>query len=129
GSSCRSTCDAYTTSCAREEDATLEAKLSEPGKKNVFFSSQSLFTVKERRFIGPGAALVFVLAEFKVSHEGLPPVFEAQPPLVSWKNISFQNLMITTETASAGNNRLAAGLTTALNDVIAEHHPIKGSAS
>ena len=101
----------------------------------IYKGSTNKFTVKKVRFIGPATAVVFVLAELKVSQEGLPPVLHARPTLVAqktpdgWKIVAFQNTMITPEAASAGNNRLAAGITTALNDAIAEHHPIKGTAS
>lgn len=99
----------------------------------IYKGSTNKFTVNRVRFIGPATAIVFLLAELKVSREGLPPVLHARPTLVTektsdgWKIVVFQNTMITPETASAGNNRLAGGVTAALNDVIAEHHPIKGT--
>lgn len=98
----------------------------------IYKGSTNKYTVKKVRFIGSDTAVVFVLAELKVLQEGLPPMLHARPTLVTqktpdgWKIVAFQNTMITPETASPGNSRLAAGVTTALNDAIAEHHPIKG---
>jgi len=87
------------------------------------------------RFLSSDVALVFLLAELKVMREGLPPVLHACPTLVAkrtaggWKNVAFQNTMVTEGGASAGYNRgLAQAITTALNGAIAEHHPIKGTA-
>ena len=101
----------------------------------IYKGSTNKYTVHKVRFIGRDTAVVFVLAELKVSHEGLPPVLHARPTLVTqktpdgWKIVAFQNTMITQETAYTGNSRLAAGVTAALNEVIAEQHPIKGTAS
>src|SRR5215469_2623967 len=98
----------------------------------IYKGSTNKYTVKKVRFVGPSTAVVFVLAELKISKEGLPSVLHARPTLVAekmadgWKIIAFQNTMITPETASSSNNRLSAGISAALNDAIAEHHPIKG---
>ena len=98
----------------------------------IYKGSTNKFTVNRVRFISPDAAMVFLIAELKVAREGLPPVVHARPTLVAkrgpdgWKIIAFQNTLIT-EGASAASNPLAAGVTTALNDVIAQQHPIKGT--
>jgi hypothetical protein len=48
------------------------------------------------------------------------PTLVTQKTPDGWKIVAFQNTVITQETASTGNNLLAAGVTTALNDAIAE---------
>jgi uncharacterized protein (TIGR02246 family) len=99
----------------------------------IYKGSTNKFTVNKVRFISSDVAMVFLMTELKVAREGLPPMLHARPTLVAkrtpdgWKIIAFQNTLITAE-GSAGSNRLAAGITTALNDVVAEHHPIKGTA-
>lgn len=100
--------------------------------ETIYKGSTNKFTVNRVRFISPDVAIVFLIAELKVAREGLPPVVHARPTLVAkrgpdgWKIVAFQNTLIT-EGASAGSNPLAAGVTTALNDVIAGQHPIKGT--
>jgi uncharacterized protein (TIGR02246 family) len=99
----------------------------------IYKGSTNKFTVKRVRFISSDVAIVFLMAELKVAREGLPPVVHARPTLVAertpdgWRIMAFQNTLITEQGASARSNPLAAGITTALNDVIAEHHPTKGS--
>ena len=99
----------------------------------IYKGSTNKFTVNRVRFISPDVAIVFLIAELKVAREGLPPVVHARPTLVTkrepecWKIIAFQNTLITEESASADSNPLASGIRTALNDVIAEQHPIKGT--
>lgn len=98
----------------------------------IYKGSTNKFTVNRVRFISPEVAIVFLIAELKVAREGLPPLVHARPTLVAkrgpdgWKIIAFQNTLIT-EGASGASNPLAAGVTTALNDVIADQHPIKGT--
>jgi uncharacterized protein (TIGR02246 family) len=100
----------------------------------IYKGSTNKFTVNRIRFISSDVAIVFLMAELKVTRNGLPPVVRARPTLVAkrtpdgWKIMAFQNTLITGEGASAPSNPLAAGIATALNDVIAEHHPIKGTA-
>ena len=99
----------------------------------IYKGSTNKFTVNKVRFISSDVALVFLLAELKVARQGLPPVLHARPTLVAkrmtdvWKIVAFQNTMVAPE--GAENNPLAAGITTALNDAIAKHHPIKGTAN
>lgn len=99
----------------------------------IYKGSTNKFTVNKLRFVGSDVAIVFVLAELKVAQAGLPPVLHARPTLIAnrtpegWKIVAFQNTMIS-EGAPMANNALAGGITTALNDVIAEHHPIKGTS-
>lgn len=99
----------------------------------IYKGSTNKFTVNKVRFINSDVAVVFLIAELKVAREGLPPMLHARPTLVAqrttsgWKIVTFQNTMVTPESAPADGNPLASGIKTALNDVIAEHHPIKGS--
>ena len=99
----------------------------------TYKGSSNKFTVNKVRFISSDVAIVFLLAELKVARVGLPPVLHARPTLVAkrtpdgWKIVAFQNTLVTEESAPARNNPLAEGITTALNDAIAEHHPIKGT--
>ena len=100
---------------------------------SIYKGSTNKFTVNKLRFLTSDVGIVFLMAELKVAREGLPPVVHARPTLVAkrtpegWKIMAFQNTLITGEGASARTTPLAAGITTALNDVIAEHHPIKGT--
>ncbi|HTM36945.1 MAG TPA: SgcJ/EcaC family oxidoreductase [Terriglobales bacterium] len=97
----------------------------------IYKGSTNKYTVNKVRFTSPDSAVVFVLAELKVSREGFPPVLHARPTLVTqrtpdgWKIVAFQNTMITPDSSSGQTARIA----TALNDAIAEHHPIKGMTS
>ena len=99
----------------------------------IYKGSTNKFTVNRIRFLNPDVAIVFLIAELKVAREGVPPVVHARPTLVAkrtpdgWKIMAFQNTLITGEGASARSTPLATGITTALNNVIAEHHPIKGT--
>lgn len=99
----------------------------------IYKGSTNKFTVIKVRFVSSDVALVFLLAELKVTTPGLPPVLHARPTLAAkrtpdgWKIVAFQNTMVTPEGATAKDNPLSTGITTALNDVIAEHHPIKGT--
>lgn len=99
----------------------------------IYKGSTNKFTVNKVRFVSSDVALVFLLAELKVATQGLPPLLHARPTLIAqrtsdgWKIVAFQNTMVTPEGASARENPLSAGIETALNDVIAEHHPIKGT--
>jgi len=100
----------------------------------IYKGSTNSFTVQKIRFVGSDVAIVFILAELKVTTPGLPPLLHARPTLIvhrtdhTWKIVAFQNTMITAEGAPEGDNSLAKGITSALNSTIAEHHPIKGSA-
>ena len=99
----------------------------------IYKGSTNKLTVNKVRLVSADVALVFLVGELKVTQAGLPPVLHARPTLIAkrmadgWKIVAFQNTMITAEGAPARNGRLAAGITTALNEVIAGHHPIKGT--
>ena len=75
------------------------------------------------RFVGSDVAIVFILAELKVTTPGLPPLLHARPTLIvhrtdhTWKIVAFQNTMITAEGGPEGDNSLAKG-----NHVSVEQH-------
>jgi uncharacterized protein (TIGR02246 family) len=100
----------------------------------IYKGSTNKFTVQKIRFVGPDVAVVFLLAELKVTTPGLPPLLQARPTLIvhrsddTWKIVAFQNTLITAGGAAKEDTSLAKGITAALNSTIAEHHPIKGSA-
>lgn len=99
----------------------------------IYKGSTNKFTVKKVRFIGSDAAIVFLLAELKVSTPGLPPVLHARPTMVAqrmpegWRIVAFQNTMVTEEGAPPMTDALAGGIKSALNEVMAKQHPIKGT--
>lgn len=101
----------------------------------IYKGSTNKFTVNKVRFVSPDVALVFLVGELRIEQPGVPPILNARPTLVAartangWKIVAFQNTLITSEGARAGSNPLVAGIRNALNDVIAEHHPIKGTTA
>jgi uncharacterized protein (TIGR02246 family) len=74
----------------------------------IYKGSTNKFTVNKVRLASSDVAVVFLIAELKVTQAGLPPVLHARPTLVAkrtadrWKIITLQNTLITGEGASAG---------------------------
>lgn len=100
----------------------------------VYKGSTNKFTVQKIRQVGPDVALIFLYAELKVTTPGMPPVLNARPTMVAqrtgngWKIVTFQNTLVTPEGSAAGKDALSKGIGAAINDIVAEHHPIKGTA-
>ena len=100
----------------------------------IYRGSTNRYTIQKIRFLAPNVALVFVMAELKVTQPGLPPVIRARPTLLaekvggSWKIVAFQNTLITAEAKAAGNESLAEGIHSTLNASVAQRHPVQGHA-
>jgi uncharacterized protein (TIGR02246 family) len=100
----------------------------------IYKGSTAKLAVQKIRSVGPDAAIVFMLAELKITQAGLPPVLHARPTMIvqklggEWKIVAFQNTIITEEGAPARKDALADGTHSSLNAAIADHHPIKGFA-
>jgi uncharacterized protein (TIGR02246 family) len=100
----------------------------------IYKGSTNKVTVEKIRPVGSDVALVFLFAELKVTTPGMPPMLNARPTMVvqrfadGWKIVTFQNTLVTAEGGAAGKEALSKGITSALNDTVAEHHPIKGTA-
>jgi uncharacterized protein (TIGR02246 family) len=100
----------------------------------IYKGSTNSYTVQKIQFLAPHIALVFLLAQLKVTQPGLPQLIQARPTLVvqklgsSWKIVAFQNTLITAEAKAPGNEQLAEGIHSALNSTVAQRHPVLGHA-
>jgi uncharacterized protein (TIGR02246 family) len=100
----------------------------------IYKGSTNRYTVQKIRFLAPQIALVFVLAELKLTQPGLPQVIQARPTLIaqklgsSWKIMAFQNTMVTSGENAARNEAFSEAIHSALSHTLAQLHPVKGHA-